>query len=324
MADKNNNNEEQHHKEQPIIIKKVKKGGGHGHHGGAWKVAYADFVTAMMAFFIVMWILGQSEEVKQSVQDYFEDPFSYSVFTGKKKTDSPVQINIFDGSKSKEQKGRQSGGGKGVQDGKQKNVIIDFSTGEKDSVIDKMLHKAIQDSIAAAERVEELGNDLQKKFKELMADKPQLDEILSSIKIEITDEGVRIELIETSESLFFQVGSDQLTKEAVMVLQMIAKELGKYPNNIEIEGHTDSRAYVGANYTNWELSSDRSNSARRILEKSGLWEDQITKITGFADNKLRNPENPFDVTNRRVSILIKQLSATQFLRSMKETGEDRQ
>ena len=103
MADKNNNNEEQHHKEQPIIIKKVKKGGGHGHHGGAWKVAYADFVTAMMAFFIVMWILGQSEEVKQSVQDYFEDPFSYSVFTGKKKTDSPVQINIFDGSKSKEQ-----------------------------------------------------------------------------------------------------------------------------------------------------------------------------------------------------------------------------
>lgn len=321
MADKKNNEENQH-KEQPIIIKKVKKGGGHGHHGGAWKVAYADFVTAMMAFFIVMWILGQSEEVKQSVQEYFENPFNYNMFTGERKTNAPVQLNIFEGTSGKDAKGADKSGGEGNKNDKQNNVIINFNSGEKDSVVNKLLDRAIQDSAAAAEKVAEIGNTLEEKFQDLVAKKPEFKEILSSIKIEVTKEGIRIELIETSEALFFDVGSDNLTKDALEILKTISKELGKYPNNIEIEGHTDSRAYVGKNYTNWELSADRANSARRILERNGLWEDQIIKITGFADNNLRNPDNPFDVTNRRISILVKQLSATQFIRNLQEHGAE--
>jgi chemotaxis protein MotB len=321
MSDNSNN--EQQHKEQPIIIKKIKKG-GHGHHGGAWKVAYADFVTAMMAFFIVMWILGQSEEVKQNVADYFNDPMSYSVFTGKKKTDVPVQINIFEGSLNKSGESDQSANGEGSLDGDQKPVIINFSTGEQqinDSTLNKELSQAIQDSIRAAKRVKELGDFLNKEFENMMTQKPDMEEILSSIKIEISKEGTRIELIETSESLFFKVGSNELKTEAVDILKLIASELGKYPNNIEIEGHTDSRAYRGTNYTNWELSTDRANSARKVLEKNGLWEDQVIKVTGFADNKLRKPENPFDITNRRVSILVKQLSATELLRGMQENQD---
>lgn len=322
MAD-NSNNEEKQHKEQPIIIKKVKKGGGHGHHGGAWKVAYADFVTAMMAFFIVMWILGQSEEVKQSVQEYFENPFNYDMFTGERKTNSPVQLNIFEGTSGKSVKGEdKKSNSDGNESGEEKTVVISFNGGEKDSVVNQLLNKAITDSISAAKKVEEIGNELEKKFKDLVAKKPEFDEILSSIKIEVTKEGTRIELIETSESLFFEVGSTKLTKSAIEVLKTIARELGKYPNNIEIEGHTDSRAYPGKNYTNWELSADRANSARKVLETGGLWEDQVSRITGFSDNKLRNPENPFDVTNRRISILVKQLSATQFMRNMKESESE--
>lgn len=321
MAD-NKNNEENQHKEQPIIIKKIKKG-GHGHHGGAWKVAYADFVTAMMAFFIVMWILGQSEEVKQNVQEYFENPFNYDMFTGERKTNTPVQLNIFEGTTGKSVKGEDKANNSEAKNaGEDKTVIISFNGGEKDSVVNELLYKAINDSISAAKKVEEIGNELEKKFKDLVSKKPEFDEILSSIKIEVSKEGTRIELIETSESLFFQVGSTKLTKEAMEVLKTIARELGKYPNNIEIEGHTDSRAYPSKSYSNWELSADRANSARKVLETGGLWEDQISRITGFADNNLRNPENPFDVTNRRISILVKQLSATQFLRNMQESSSE--
>ncbi len=298
--------EQQHPKEQPIIIKKIKKGGGHGHHGGAWKVAYADFVTAMMAFFIVMWILASSEQVKQSVSEYFNHPDRFDIFTGEKKS-GPLPIDIEIGQSTNNKKGE----GKDKSDN---SSIISFDKQMADTLFNKILEKAKQDSIEASKRVEEIGSQLQKKFENMMTEKPELKKILSSIKIEMTKDGLRIELIETTESLFFEVGSAKIRPEALNVLKQLAVEIGKLPNYVEIEGHTDSRSYnTKTGYNNWDLSSDRALAARRVLDMNGLWDGQIIRVTGFADKKLRNPNNPFDASNRRISILVKQLSANQFL-----------
>lgn len=298
--------EQQHPKEQPIIIKKIKKGGGHGHHGGAWKVAYADFVTAMMAFFIVMWILASSEQVKQSVSEYFNHPDRFDIFTGEKKS-GPLPIDIEIGQSTNNKKGE----GKDKSDN---SSIISFDKQMADTLFNKILEKAKQDSIEASKRVEEIGSQLQKKFENMMTEKPELKKILSSIKIEMTKDGLRIELIETTESLFFEVGSAKIRPEALNVLKQLAVEIGKLPNYVEIEGHTDSRSYnTKTGYNNWDLSSDRGLAARRVLDMNGLWDGQIIRVTGFADKKLRNPNNPFDASNRRISILVKQLSANQFL-----------
>ena len=123
----------------------------------------------------------------------------------------------------------------------------------------------------------------------------------------------KIELIETSESVFFEIGSANLKKGAKIILDKLGKEIGKLPNPVEIEGHTDSRKYSsGAAYTNWELSADRANSTRRFLEGHGFWDGQVTQVTGFADRKLKTPENPFDIKNRRIAILIRYLKESDF------------
>lgn len=303
--------EEQHHKEQPIIIKKIKKGGGHGHHGGAWKVAYADFVTAMMAFFIVMWILASSEEVKEKVSEYFNHPERFELFTGEKKT-GPLPIDIIIGQSV------NNSGEDGPNESKGSS-FISFDSKMADTLFSKMVEKAKMDSIEASKRVEQIGTQLQRKFENLMTERPELEEILSSIKIEMTKEGLRIELMETSESLFFEVGSAKLKSEAINVLKQLASEIGKLPNFVEIEGHTDSRPYTTeTGYNNWDLSTDRALAARRLLDMNGLWEGQNVKVTGFADKNLRNPLNPFDASNRRISIIIKQISANQFLPNQME------
>ncbi len=292
-------------KEEPIIIKKKRGHGGHGHHGGAWKVAYADFVTAMMAFFIVMWILASSEKVKQLVTSYFNDPGAFNFLTGEKAV--PVDLNL------QPQRNNGEGEGKDTKDSGQK-FIIKFDKEMADSVVSKLRQKAIEDSLKAAERIGELMSTLKKQFNEIIAQQPEFTELINSVKIELTNEGLRIELIETSESVFFEIGSARLKPKAIEILSALAKQIGRLTNYIEIEGHTDSRGYKSKTiYSNWELSSDRANSARQVLEKSGLWEGQVSKVTGFADRKLRYPESPFDFSNRRVSILIKHLSVSDIL-----------
>jgi len=308
-----NEEQDQHKKEEPIIIKKVKGHGGHGHHGGSWKVAYADFVTAMMAFFIVMWILGQSEEVKQQVVAYFEDPGAFSFVTGKRTI--PIDLEL-----------KPSGKGDGESDkkGNKENVPwFVFDQESKDTIINEaakqLKENAMQDSADAAKRVEEIGDKLKKMFKKEMLEKPELKEILSSIKIQITKEGLRIELIESKQALFFEVGSANLSNPAKEILRSLGLEIGKLPNTIDIEGHTDSRQYgSGSAYSNWDLSTDRANSARRYLSNNGLWDGQITKVVGFADRNLQNPNNPFDISNRRISILIRQLKVDDFLQNQAE------
>ncbi len=295
--------QESKHKEEPIIIKKKKGHIGHGAHSGSWKVAYADFVTAMMAFFIVLWILGQSEQIRQMVSSYFKDPGAFNFITGKRTV--PVKIDIFEN--------QETGQGKSNQ---QFSFFIppeqqDTIAGK---VTEKLRRQAIQDSIKAVERVKSIAEELKTLFDETLASNPIFKDLVNSIQFEFSKEGLRIELVESKESLFFEVGSAKLKLAAKEILVTLAKEIGKLPNYVEVEGHTDSRQYgKQSNYTNWELSADRANAARNVLETNGLWEGQIVKVTGFADRKLKNPENPFDFSNRRTSILIKNISTTEIL-----------
>ncbi len=299
--------EEKKHKEEPIIIKKKKVHLGHAPHGGSWKVAYADFVTAMMAFFIVMWILGQSEQIRQMVSAYFKDPGAFNFITGKRTV--PIKIDIFENPES----------GKG--EGKEKHQFTFFIPPEQqdtlaEKVTEKLKKQALQDSIKALERVKSTAEEIQKIFSEASTKNPNLAEMLKSIQFESTKEGLRIELIESQESVFFEVGSARLKPAARELLATLAKEIGKLPNFVEVEGHTDSRQYSKqSGYTNWELSADRANAARKVLEENGLWEGQIVKVTGFADKKLKNPENPFDFSNRRTTILIKNISTEDILKN---------
>ena len=230
----------------PIVI--VKRTGGHGgHHGGAWKVAYADFVTAMMALFIVLWLLNSEEKVKQAVAGYFQDP---------------------------------SGSGKEAGSGK-------AGTGESMSV--------------SKDDMSGLGEKLQQAMKQM----PEFKQMKDQVQITVTGEGLRIELLETDKGLFFESGSPQPSRAGQELLSMLAAELGKLPNDLLIEGHTDAKPFAGAtSYGNWELSTDRANAARRLMQTQGLRAAQVIQVRGFADQKLRKAEDPMHASNRRISLIV--------------------
>lgn len=246
--------DEEHKSPVRIIIKK-KRGHG-GHHGGAWKVAYADFVTAMMALFIVLWIVGQSNAVKQAIAAYFKDP---TVFT-------------------------HGSGGTGIlPDGapKQQTAPATVLSSEMETL--KVEGRKIEDAISAT---------------------PAFSKFKDKVQVTVTKDGLRVELVENATGLFFDVGSAQVKPETVQLLTMIAAEIGKLPNKVIIEGYTDARPYTGAGYSNWELSTERANMARKVLEEKGLKKDQIIEVRGFADRNLKHPDKPMDASNRRVSILV--------------------
>jgi len=231
---------------RPIIV--IKKKGGHGgHHGGAWKVAYADFVTAMMALFIVLWLLNSTPQVKKAVAGYFQDPTSSHKETGSDKV------------------------------------------GDDDSIpIDK-------------QNVQKLKEQIEKAIKE----QKDLQKLAKNIEITITPEGLRIELIEDKNGTFFQSGSAVLSKPGQELLGMLAGQLKALPNHLLLEGHTDAQPYSPeAAYTNWELSADRANSARRLLQQDGVRQDQISQVRGYADQLLRVKNNPLDPSNRRISLIV--------------------
>lgn len=233
---------------QPIIIIKKKKGGHGGHHGGAWKVAYADFVTAMMALFIVLWLLSSSEQVQKAVGGYFTDP-----------------------------KGHGKEIGNGLRGAGSESLAI-----HKDDM-----------------------KKLKEKLDQAVKDTASLEKIKDHIVITVTGEGLRIEMIEDDKGMFFESGSPAPTAFGKDLLLTLAEEIGKLPNKITMEGHTDSRPYLGrAEYSNWELSSDRANSARRWMQENGVREDQVAQVRGFADQSLRDPGHPDDPSNRRVTLII--------------------
>jgi chemotaxis protein MotB len=249
------------HGQAPVIIIKKKAHGRHGHHGGAWKVAYADFVTAMMAFFLVMWIVAQSEEVKAGVAGYFRDPGAFSQ------------------------------GGRGVLPGAESGTT---GGGEPMGA----------DIDAARKALEQAAEEIRKALAAL----PDFEHLKDQVEITLTEEGLRIELREAPDDGFFDSGSAMVKAPTVEMLKVIAAQLGELPNQVAVEGHTDSRPYSmdSPGYTNWELSADRANAARRILEISGIRPRQIDAVRGFADTRLRKPEEPLDAGNRRISIVVRQ------------------
>jgi chemotaxis protein MotB len=245
----------------PIVIKKKVSHGGH--HGGAWKVAYADFVTAMMALFIVLWLLNSSQQIKEAVGGYFKDP------TG-----------------SSRQVGSDMAG-----------------TGEN--------------FIITKENMELLKEQLQKAVRVV----PKFDKLKNHIDMTVTNEGLRIELTESETGTFFDSGSAKISTDGGDLLKTMAEELGKLPNKVAIEGHTDSRPYSqGHGYGNWELSADRANAARRLMQTEGIRADQVTQVRGFADQRLRKPEDPMDPSNRRISLIVQYIQKPPEL-PVPKTGE---
>ena len=234
---------------KPIII--IKKKGGHGgHHGGAWKVAYADFVTAMMALFIVLWLLSSSEKVQKAVGGYFRDPTGTA-----EKAGSDMQ-------------------------GVGENFVV------------------------TKDNMDEIKDQLEKTIREV----PDFEKLKNNIDMTVTNEGLRIELTESANGTFFDSGSSKISKDGIELLSALAGELGKLPNTIAMEGHTDSKPYsVTSTYTNWELSSDRANAARRLMLLHGIRTDQVTQVRGFADQRLRKKEAPLDPSNRRISLIVQYL-----------------
>jgi chemotaxis protein MotB len=232
--------------EQPIIIKK--KAGHGGHHGGAWKVAYADFVTAMMALFIVLWLMNSSKPIQEAVGGYFRDPKGVA-----------------------QKKGTASGG-----------------AGEGAPVKKK-------------EDMAKLKEDLLKVMEQLA----DFEKLKKQIAMTVTPEGLKIEMMEKPNGTFFENGKSQPTPSLQELLKVLSVEAGKLPNPVSIEGHTDSKPFSDSEtYGNWELSTDRANAARRIMQNSGLRPNQIVQVRGYADQDLRDPVHPADASNRRVTLII--------------------
>jgi chemotaxis protein MotB len=232
-------------KKNIIIIKKVSGHGGH--HGGAWKVAYADFVTAMMALFIVLWLLSSSDQVRKAVAGYFNDPLGKSPMNGTDKA------------------------------GEDNNSPV---TGDNIQQLKERLQQAIM------------------KAKDFQA-------LSKQIEMTVTPEGLRIELLESKNGTFFDSGSANLSSNGREILGVLAKQLGEVPNRLSIEGHTDAQPYSNStSYGNWELSADRANAARRIMDESGVRPDQVSQVRGYASERLRIPQNPLDPSNRRISLIV--------------------
>lgn len=260
--------EDKHNIPIRIIVKKKRHG---SHHGGAWKVAYSDFVTAMMALFIVLWIISQNNSIKQAIAAYFKDP---TIFIG----------------------------GSGIHTGISKNPTPVLFPNE--GIKDNNAFEAFQDELTKVKKEMEKLNMESKKIENIISSTPGFEKFKDKIQVTVNEEGLKIELIESSEGLFFDVGSAKVKPEAVKLLKLIAQELTRLKNKIIIEGHTDAQPYITPGYSNWELSADRANAARKILEEAGIKKDQIIGIRGYADRFLKYPNKPNDFANRRVAIIV--------------------
>jgi chemotaxis protein MotB len=232
---------------RPIIIKREAAHGGH--HGGAWKVAYADFVTAMMALFIVLWLLNSSKQIQEAVGGYFKDPTGISKKVGNGQTGSGENFSL------------------------------------------------------TKDNMDKLKDELQSSMKKTAI----FDKLKNQIEMTITSEGLRVELMESDKGAFFPSGVAEPNGDGQQMLLMLAQELGKLPNTVSIEGHTDAKPFsanANANYGNWELSSERANAARRVMQRHGLGAKQVTQVRGFADQQLKKPQAPEDASNRRISLIV--------------------
>jgi chemotaxis protein MotB len=271
-------------KDQPVIIKKVKKVSGHGgHHGGAWKIAYADFVTAMMAFFLLMWLLAVADkETKRGLADYFNNP--------------PLKLSLMGGEGVGEQTRPLPGGGEELQrkEGEKRR-------GDTQPVVDPIeaKKKARQ---AEREELEKLKEQITAAIDSI----PSLQQFKGQLLLDLTSEGLRIQVVDQENRPMFDQGRAQLKPYAAEVLREISTLINVTENRISISGHTDAKAFVGgeAGYSNWELSNDRANAARRALIAGGLDPARVMRVVGLADTVLLDKDSPESPQNRRISIVV--------------------
>ncbi len=278
----------------PIIVKKVKKG-GHGHHGGAWKVAYADFVTAMMAFFLLLWLLNVTDAVqKQGISDYFAPTVASSSESG--------SGGVLGGTSMQTEGAMTSNTGtpsvvssiSPPEEGKK-----DDAEGDGQSEVDE---EAFLARLAAIE--EASFEATQDQIRQALATDPNLAGLADNIVMDMTPEGLRIQIVDQYDESMFQAGGTTITPRVKRLLAKIVKAIDGLPNGLSIAGHTDSSGFAGAEYSNWELSSDRANSSRRALVEVGLDPERIQKVTGKADTDPMISDDPSNPGNRRISITL--------------------
>ena len=249
---------------RPIIVKKITKGHG-GHHSSAWKVAFADFMSAMMCLFLVLWLVNSKKEVKQAVGGYFRDPGLFTATSG-------GGAGILEGGTGKEAR---------KEEGRE-----EFSP-EKQQEMKEKVFKALQATLEGA-----------------IKNIPELQKLKDQISVQATAEGVRVELLDKEGSSFFEPGGARIRPEATVALKAVVEQIRRLPYAIIVEGHTDSKPLARQGYSNWELSADRANTTRRMLESLGLDEGKVAQVRGYADKRLRYPQNPEDPRNRRISIVV--------------------
>ncbi len=297
--------------DRPIIIVKKKKGGGHGHHGGAWKVAYADFVTAMMAFFLVMWLVtAVTKEQRAAIFDYFKNP---SMEPGKSAKPAPGQmgpggastspINLRGGLDAmRPAPGKiKDIGGTAAPVLSRNDSLWDGSSKTKGQTAQTPEEAAALQAAVEQQKLESLMAELQEAVSKSQALQPFKDQLL----LDITPEGVRIQIVDAQNRPMFDVGSATLRDYTTAILRELAPYLDSVPNRISLTGHTDIRPYPSTNgYTNWELSADRANAARRALTAGGLPDSKISRVVGLSSSVLFDKADPQNPINRRISIVV--------------------
>jgi len=303
MAERRPRGEEASEKAAPVIVRRSKKGDGHGgHHGGAWKIAYADFVTAMMAFFLLMWLLGSTSKFeKQGIEDYFNTPLS-SLLGGNEGT-AAARPNVIQGG-GRDMSDTRPGDGRKAQQEPAKPTLTQAAMVPNDTA-----------------RLEQLKS----KLSALIEQTPALKAFKDQIRISITNEGLRIEIVDSLKRPMFATGSSKLQDYAATILTQIGAALNDVDNRISIAGHTDAVTYANgpAGYSNWELSSERANAARRALVAGGMREDKLLQVRGLADVLPLNANVADEPTNRRISVLVLNKAAEQaFFRDGGRTSID--
>lgn len=276
-------------KKQPIVIKRVKKDGA-GHHGGAWKVAYADFVTAMMAFFLLMWLLGSTgEEDRQAISEFFKSPSAVQGPGGA----STSMIKL---------------GG-----------AMEVPRGEG-----KPMHMPTPEDLAQEKQDAAKLDDLMQEIRKQIEYTPALIEFKDQMLLDVTSEGLRIQIIDKKNRPMFDLGSAVLKNYTVEILHELARTINLVPNHISISGHTDATPFIGVRpgYTNWELSADRANAARRSLIDGGLGKNKFGRVVGLASSVLLEKNNPTAPVNRRISIVVLNKATEKAIGLSDDNGND--
>ena len=271
-------------KVQPIIIKRIKKS-GHAAHGGAWKIAYADFVTAMMAFFLLMWLLGSTTEGdKKGIADYFNAPLKVAFFGGTGAGDATSLVK---------------GGGNNLSES-----VGQVKKGKSETADEKARRKALreQQAMAEADRL----RVLKQKVQEVIANDGRLAQYQSQIQLDLTAEGLRIQIIDNLNRPMFASGDTVVQGYMRDILRAIGGVLTEVPNKLTIEGHTDAKPFGAGEmgYSNWELSADRANASRRELMAGGMNPEKILRVQGLAASMLCEKNDPESPLNRRISIIV--------------------